>query len=140
MVLLIPFAINATDLHLGTDIGFRSGFSFQVKSTVSNLAKGFPFQIRATAAYTWLDPGKPLAARRVFINNNTNGTPEEDGWFWDTRLDILYRVNWFSLKNAYFFAGPRYSWFTGRFDFVGGNEDLDFMQEELPVFGFRLYL
>jgi hypothetical protein len=125
LILFLPFLSHASELHFGGKIGFRSGLSFQADATLSKLAKGFPFQIRGSAAYTSLDPGKPLAARRVFINNATNGTPEETSWMWDVRLDMLYPVKWFSLKEAYFFAGPRYSWFTGRFDFVGGNEDFD---------------
>lgn len=76
-------------------------------------------------SYNSTDPDKAWAARRIFINNNTGGTPEKNGWFWDTRLDFLYPVHWLSLKRAYFYAGPRYTWFTGRFEFVGGNEDFD---------------
>lgn len=129
ILLLLPLLTNAGNLHIGADIGFRSGLSLQANGVFSNFAKGFPFKVRAAVSYTSLDPGKPLAARHIFINNNSNGTPEKEGWIWDTRLDFLYPVKWFSLKNAYFFAGPRYSWFTGRFDFVGGNEDFDIISE-----------
>jgi hypothetical protein len=130
LVILVPLFVNAGDVYLGTDIGFRSGLSFQLNGTATNIAAGFPLQLRFAAAYTSLDPGTPLAARRVFINNNTNGTPEKKGWMWDLRFDLLYKVKWFSLKDAYFYAGPRYSWFTARFDFVGGNEDFDIYSDQ----------
>ena len=129
-LICLPLIINATDIQVGGDIGFRSGLSFQLNGLVSKIAPGFPFQIRLAAAYTSLDPGKPLPARHIFINNNSNGTPEEAGWMWDLRMDFLYKVKWFSLNDAYFYAGPRYAWFTGRFDFVGGNEDFDIYSDQ----------
>ncbi len=125
LIFIFPVFLTAANLDLGGDIGYRSGFSLQVESTVSHISPHFPFKLRLAGAYTSLDPGNPAAARRIFINNATNGTPEESGWMWDVRFDVLYQVDWFSLKDAWFFAGPRYSWFTGRFDFVGGNEDFD---------------
>jgi hypothetical protein len=125
LLFIIPVSIYAGKLHIGGDIGYRSGLSFQAKGIISGLSKDLPFQLRMAASYTAVDPGNALDARHIFINNNSNGTPEKEGQVWDIRLDFLYPVNWFSLKNAYFFAGPRYSWFTGRFDFVGGNEDFE---------------
>jgi len=125
VLFLIPVFIYGGNLHVGADIGYRSGLSFQARTILSNLSRDVPFKLRLAATYSSIDPGKSLDARHIFINNNSNGTPEKEGWVWDVRFDFLYPVNWFSLKNAYFFAGPRYSWFTGRFDFVGGNEDFD---------------
>lgn len=71
------------------------------------------------------DPGSSPDARRIFINNATNGTPEKQGWFWEYRFDFMYRVNWLSLQRLYLFAGPRYETFTGNFKYIGGNEDFD---------------
>jgi len=130
LLTIMPVFINAGNVYLGTDIGFRSGLAFQLNGTVSNFADDFPLQMRLGAAYTSIDPGNPWAARRIFINNATNGTPEESGWMMDVRFDLLYKVKWFSLKDAYFYAGPRYAWFTARFDFVGGNEDFDIVSDQ----------
>ncbi|HHM02348.1 MAG TPA: hypothetical protein ENJ15_04990 [Caldithrix abyssi] len=122
---IFPLFLQAGNFDFGADIAYRRGLSFQIDGTLSKISRALPFKLRIAAAYTSLDPGNPAAARRIFINNATNGTPEEEGWMWDVRFDVLYRVDWFSLKDAWLFAGPRYSWFTGRFDFVGGNEDFD---------------
>ncbi len=125
LIILLPFLANAGNFHLQGDIGYRSGLSLQMGVMVSHFAKNFPLKFRIAGAYTSLDPGNPLAARRIFINNATNGTPEKSGRAVDLRFDLLYKVKWFALQNAYFFAGPRYSTFTATFDFVGGNEDFD---------------
>ena len=125
LLFFIPLFINAANWHIGSDIGYRTGLFFQAKGTVNNFAQDFPLQIRLAISYNSTDPGKAWAARQIFINDNQNGTPEKAGWFWDARLDFIYPVHWLSLKREYFYAGPRYYWFTGRFDFVGGNEDFD---------------
>ena len=129
-MLIVPFTLQAGNLHIGGDLGYRSGLNLSVNGTIADLAKGFPFLIRTGISYTSLDPGNSAEARRIFINNATNGTPEKAGWIWDFRIDLLYHVNWFSLKNAYFFAGPRYAWFTGNFNYVGGNENFDVTSNE----------
>ena len=72
-----------------------------------------------------MDPGSPEDARRIFINDATNSTPEEKGRIWDLQLDFLYRINWFSWQRTYILLGPRLAHFTGNFKFVGGNEDFD---------------
>ncbi|MCB0281773.1 MAG: hypothetical protein H6627_06315 [Calditrichae bacterium] len=130
IVLFLPGAVFSGNYQLGADLGYRGGLNISASGLVTNLAKGFPFFVRAGLSYTSIDPGKSAAARRIFINNATNGTPEKNGSIWDLRFDLLYKVNWFSLKNAYFFAGPRYAWFNGNFNYVGGNENFDVTSSE----------
>jgi hypothetical protein len=38
-------------------------------------------------AYTNMNPGNPADARKIFINDATNGDPEKSGWMWDVRFD-----------------------------------------------------
>ena len=59
--------------------GYNRGLGFQTKVTASNFAPEFPFKLRFGLGYTFLNPGDALDARRIFINNNTNGTPEKHG-------------------------------------------------------------
>ena len=75
--------------------------------------------------HTRLDPGIAADARKIFINDATNGTPEKSGWMWDLRMDFLYRLRILGLQDAYAYAGVRYSMFTGNFKYIGGNEDFD---------------
>lgn len=105
--------------------GYTGGPGVRLLGSVDRFAQGFPLAIEAGVGYTWLDPGSPEQARVVFINDATNGTPQEQGWAWDLRLDFLYRVQFFGLRDAYLFTGVRYSMFTGNFNYIGGNEDFD---------------
>ena len=135
LIFCIPAFMYAGNLHVGADVGYRNGLSFKAQGLISNLSKDIPFKMRLAATYSVVDPGNALDARHIFINNNSNGTPEKDGRVWDIRLDLLFPVSWFSMKNAYFFAGPRYSWFTGQFDFVNGNEDFEIYSDAWGIGG-----
>jgi opacity protein-like surface antigen len=92
---------------------------------VSNFTPSFPVMARLGISYVSVDAGRPLDARRVFINDATNGVPEENGRVWEFSLDVLYPVGLLSLQQAYVFGGLRHSRFSGNFKFVGGNEDFD---------------
>lgn len=109
----------------GVQMGYSSGFGVQVFGVGSNFAEGFPLQARLGIGHTSLDAGSPPDARRVFINNATNGIPEESGQSWDFSLDLGYPVALLQLPRAYLVGGVRYSRFKGNFKYVGGNEDFD---------------
>ncbi|MCB0274055.1 MAG: hypothetical protein KDI06_04535 [Calditrichaeota bacterium] len=125
LIMTLPGAVWGGNFQIGGETGFNSGVSVKTNVLFRNIAKDFPFMLRAGVGYTALNPGNSAEARRIFINNATNGTPEKRGWLWDMRLDFLYPVKWFSLKRGYFYAGPRFSKFTGNFNYVGGNENFD---------------
>lgn len=109
----------------GLLMGYSSGFALQMFGVASDFAEGFPLQARLGLGFTSVDAGSPPDARRVFINNATNGIPEESGQTWDFSLDVGYPVNLFSMKRAYLVGGVRYARFKGNFKYVGGNEDFD---------------
>ncbi len=109
----------------GLLMGYSSGFSVQGYALAANFAKGFPLRARLGLAYVATEPGDALAARRIFINDATNGIPEESGRTWEAKLDLQYPVALFSLERAFLYGGVRYARFTGNFKFVGGNEDFD---------------
>jgi len=106
-------------------LGYNGGLSVEVNALLEKISKDFPFLLQLGVSYTTFDPGKSDAARRIFINNATNGDPEEKGWRWDYRFDFLYKVSWFKLKRFYIHFGPRYTKFTGNFKYIGGNEDFE---------------
>ena len=108
---------------------------FLLNTTVSDFARGFPWDVRFGFAYSSLDPGDPAAARRVFINDGTNGVPQEDGQAWDLRCDLLFDFDYLEKHDTYLFVGPRYSQFVGSFKYVGGNEEFDVSSNQWGIGG-----
>ncbi len=106
----------------GLNLGYNNGLGIQGNITISNFAQDFPLSIRFGAEYTSVNPGDPIEARVIFINDATNGVPEKSGYFWDFRMDFLFHMKIFSLHKSYFYIGPRYSQFTADFKFIDGNE------------------
>ena len=122
-----------THYSVGAQLGMLNGFGGQLYFRTSNFAEDFPFSLKLGVGVSFSDAGDPLAARRIFINNNTNGIPEKSGRSWNYSLDFLYRYRFIGLKRNYFYAGPRYIQFTGNFNFVGGNEDFDVTSDQWGV-------
>jgi len=115
--------------------GYNRGLGFQTKVTASNFAPEFPFKLRFGLGYTFLNPGDALDARRIFINNNTNGTPEKHGRSIDLRLDLLVSKTIFNINHSYLVFGPRFSAFKGDFKYVGGNEDFEVKSHQWGIGG-----
>jgi hypothetical protein len=90
--------------------------------TINDVAEGLPGNIRFGVGYNRLEPGNAADARRIFINNATNGVPEKEGKSFDYRIDYMMPHSFFNLKDSYLVFGPRYSNFTAKFDYIGGNE------------------
>ena len=106
----------------GISLGYTEGFGLQGNLMISNFARDFPLSARFALGYSTMDPGNAAAARKIFINDATNGVPEKSGTDWNFRMDLLYRVKFLSIKRFYIFGGPRYSSISGEFDFIDGNE------------------
>ena len=129
---------QSKEFSLSTSLGYENGPGIRTDALIGNFARQFPFKIRLGFGYTSIpNPGKALAARKIFINDATNGRPEKHGWSWNFAFDLLHRVHWFKLPNAYFYVGPRYTAFTANFDFVNGNEDFNVISKTWG-FGFGL--
>jgi hypothetical protein len=120
-----PGPAPAADYRAGVGAGYRGGVGVELSAGVAEFAEGFPLALRLSVGYSGREPGKAADARRIFINDATNGTPEEKGWFWDYRLDLMYRFAWRSADKLFVTGGVRYAQFTGNFKFIGGNEDFD---------------
>ena len=124
-VILLSIPLRAGGLSLGIIAGYNGGTNVQFSGEIAPFAKGFPFGVQVSIARISLNPGIPLDARKIFINDATNGDPEKFGNIWDFRFDFPYQIKKFKKTNTSIFLGPRYSMFTGRFNFIGGNEDFD---------------
>jgi opacity protein-like surface antigen len=116
---------DAARVSLGVQAGLRAGIGVEGNAMVKDFAEGFPMALRLAAGYSRREAGKADDARRIFINDNTGGTPEEKAWLWDLRLDFMYDFGWSSSADIYVTGGVRYSMFTANFKFVDGNEDFD---------------
>jgi hypothetical protein len=109
----------------GIITGYNRGFGIQTNITAYNFGKSFPIDIRFGIGLTLLNPGNAADARRIFINNATNGVPEKNGRSFDFRFDFLFPKTIFGNNNSYLVVGPRFSTFRGHFDYVDGNEVFD---------------
>jgi hypothetical protein len=129
-IIVIAHVCYGADFSASALTGFKGGLGFKVSGTVSHFAQGFPLAFEFGIGYTQLDPGNPELARRIFINEATNGTPEKNGYMWDLRFDFLYPLRILGMQDAALFAGVRRSFFTATFRFVGGNELFDVLSDQ----------
>jgi hypothetical protein len=113
----------AVDFRWGLLGGYNHGIGARGEVVALHFARNVPLGVSFGLGYTSLDPGKPAAARRVFINDATDGTPEESGYFLDFKLDAIWYLKLPRFQHAGVFAGVRHDRFRGRFRYVGGNED-----------------
>jgi hypothetical protein len=109
----------------GIMTGYNRGFGIQTNLTAYNFPPDFPFQLRFGIGYSFLNPGNATDARRIFINDATNGVPEKKGGSFDFRLDFLLAKSVFNMNHSYLIFGPRFSTFRGHFNYVDGNEVFD---------------
>ena len=114
---------RAADLSVTAAGGWQGGGVLRLTGTAAHLWKGVPLAFDLGVGHAFVDPGDAAAARRVFINENTDGTPEKSGGVWDFRADAVWKLKVWRIDDAGLFAGVRYSMFRGRFKYVGGNED-----------------
>lgn len=115
---------------MGLVVGLNRGLGINGNFTIHRIAEGLPGNIRFSVGYTWLDPGKALDVRRIFINNNTGGVPEKKGHNNDFRIDYMMPHKFFNFKDSYLVFGPRYSVFKGNFNYIGSNEDFEITSKQ----------
>jgi hypothetical protein len=126
MVALLALAARparAVDVRWGVLGGYNHGLGARGEVVALRFSRTVPLGVALGFGYTRLDPGDAAAARRVFINDATDGTPEKSGYFLDFRLDVIWYLHVARLQHAGVYAGIRRDMFRGRFRFVGGNED-----------------
>lgn len=110
---------------VGLMVGYNSGGGVDATITPLHLFGGSPLRARAGIRYASVNAGDAALARHVFINDNTNGTPEESGHTLGLKLDLLVPVNLLSAGRTRAFGGFRYTQFVGDYRYVGGNEDFE---------------
>jgi len=105
--------------------GYYGGVGIHACGTISNFAQGLPLEVRLGLGYAWVPTGDAVRARRVFIDQATNGSPRSRGKMWDARVDLLYPVKLFGLERSRLFGGLRRNNYTAYFEYIGGNETFD---------------
>ena len=123
-------ANGTSKFSAGVLAGYNRGYGLRADLTLHNAANELPFKLRFGLGYTILNPGNAADARRIFINNATNGEPEKKGRSIDYRLDFLFTKSIFGIPSSYIFLGPRGSSFKGNFKYIGGNEDFDVTSQQ----------
>jgi hypothetical protein len=124
-MLLLMAPAEAADYSASLSAGYNGGPGATLSGAIVNFASGFPMGLTLGVGYTAVAPGNAADARRIFINDATNGTPSKDGWRWDLRFDLTYQMPMGSFNEFFLSAGPRYTFHTSNFNFVGGNENFD---------------
>lgn len=117
----------------GLQLGYYNGFSIGASAKIANFAEDFPLAAKFGFGYTSTSGGNALDARKIFINNNTNGVPEESGDILDFRFDFMYNINLLSTKRTFIVFGPRYTTFTAFFSYIGGNEEFKVTSDQWGV-------
>ncbi|MDG1729970.1 MAG: hypothetical protein P8K68_03080 [Algibacter sp.] len=124
---------DKSKLALGISTGYNRGFGVQLSATLLKPLESLPVQVRFGIGVTKLNPGNSADARRIFINNATNGVPEEKARAYDYRLDFMVNSNFLEAESSQIVFGPRYSGFKANFKYVGGNEDFDVTSKQFGV-------
>jgi hypothetical protein len=121
--------------------GYADYFGVGVSGMIADFTYDVPLAIKLGVSYNIRDAGDPVAARKIFINDNTNGDPQKSGHSFDLRLDFAYPVNLFPVRRTFLYAGPRLSFYTATFEFVGGNEFFDIQTTQFGLgVGMEVYL
>lgn len=117
--------LQAGDFRAGLNLGTEAGFGGHLHGTFYNFTQDLPLSARFTLGYHKANAGDPYAARRVFINNNTNGTPEDSAKYLQARFDLVFPLMKMGPQQIYLFGGPRLAKYAAEFVYVGGNEDFE---------------
>ncbi len=120
-----PSFSAAPKYFLDIQTGYADYFSISASGTIADFTYDVPLAIKFGISYNINNAGDPWAARKIFINDNTDGDPTKSGHSFNLRLDFAYPVNLFPVRRTYLYAGPRLSFYTATFEFVGGNEFFD---------------
>jgi hypothetical protein len=105
--LVVAILLAGTTSSFGAD--FSTGVQFgcvgapgaQVYVQASDFASDLPIDLRLGLEYASPEPGSPTDARRIFINNATNGVVQESGNTWGYRLDLAYQFPFEPIPRLY---------------------------------------
>jgi len=129
----LPIFSAAPKYFLDIQTGYTNNFAISVSGTIADFTYDVPLAIKFGMSYNFRDAGDPWAARKIFINDNTDGDPQKSAHSFDFRMDFAYPLNIFPVRKTYLYAGPRLSFYTATFEFVGGNEFFDIQSTQFGL-------
>jgi hypothetical protein len=92
--------------------------------SVRDLSANYPLGLRVSAGTAYqFDSGDADQARKVFINDNEGGTVQDYGLTVLVLMDLTYRLGGRNDLSLHLFGGPRGSFYSAHFAFIGDNED-----------------
>lgn len=127
LIALLMLGVLASAQSLDVFQSLTSGYTGDVAGVLGfgfrDLTKSFPIGLRLQVGVAYqFDSGDATAARRIFINDNEGGTIEKWGVNHMLALDFTYRVAGRKDLLLYGYAGPRLSFYSAHFGFIGNNE------------------
>ncbi len=132
---MLYFSMDGKKHKFGVDTGFDNGAGVSVFGTLKQFLSRSHLDLKVSVGMSWMNPGNAALARKIFINNATNGVPETTGRSLNFRIDVSHPLNIKFLPNPRYYLGFRHSKFTGRFKYVGGNEDFNITSDPWGVGG-----
>lgn len=124
--LMIPIGpVMAGDYAGSLTAGASGGGGFQLSGAALDFTRELPLSARFSLGYFSGSAGDPYAARQVFINDNTNGSPEDSARQWQFRFDLMFPAFRLGPQEVFFFGGPRHARYTASFNYIGGNENFE---------------
>jgi hypothetical protein len=113
-------------VYAGIDTGYWAGLGGAAQFSVLELTDQLPIGLHAHVGFFYVfDPGNAEDARQVFINDNQGGTVEKWGRNIIIGVDVSYLIVETDEFELMALAGPRFTSFSGEFEFVGDNENFD---------------
>ncbi len=124
---------DGAQFSAGLVFGYNGGPGYQLSGLLSDFAPSFPLQVRLAYGQSGVAAGDAEDARRIFINDATNGTSQKAAQQSSYSVDFMYPMEVLSLKRTFLVFGPRYASYAANFKYVGGNEDFDVTSKQWGV-------
>lgn len=124
LVVLCASPAVAISLFQGIEAGYYGDVGALMTLSLRDFSETYPVGLRfcAGAAYQF-DSGDADTARKVFINDNEGGTVEDYGLSVMVLMDLTYRLTRRNELSLHLYGGPRGSFYSAHFAFIGDNED-----------------
>jgi hypothetical protein len=115
---------SAISLFQGIEAGYFGDVGALITLSARDLSANYPLGLKVSAGTAYqFDSGDADQARKVFINDNEGGTVQDYGLNVLVLLDVTYRLIGKNDLSIHLFGGPRGSFYSARFTFIGDNED-----------------
>ena len=123
LVLGSTFTLPALEIYQGVESGYYGDVAGLLRFSVREVSERVPVGLRVLAGAIYqFDSGDATLARRIFINDNTGGTVEKYGLNLLVGLDLTYRLAGGTDLSLHAYGGPRGSFYSAHYTFVGNNE------------------